>query len=285
MKAIYIAVALLLVSSYGESQKPPKFAGPDGKPLPGRPGGATLQINHMEDPTAFYLEILKVADFAEVQQLRDPRRLSGTFGTPTVIWTKTSDTFYSLAYPDDLLVGVTRYTGGVRVFELLKATNNLHEDLYGALSIFAANLPNCTDAFWVQYLRRRDEFVTKSSDVPITKNVPPEIDERAPYRIQKQVGPGAAFMNDFAGAKGPIGSPTIEAAKAGIPWYEHDAGMSAQDVTRLAAHYHFWTYAICQKPVFAVAGHLEWGYTTHLDLLKEPHVKTEREPVTWVQNF
>ena len=184
LRKIRIFVTLLLLTCSGHSQQQTSL-GPDRKPLPGRPGGARLLSNQMTPPQASYLLLQQIADRAEAQQQN-----------------KTSDTSYSFEL-DGMTVGVTRFPGGVRRIELLKTTpKNQPQQMFGSLAIFAANLPNCADAFWVQYVGRRYEFKTHSSRTAIRKELLPEIDGGIPYQIQTRRGPGSAIMTDFAGVSG-----------------------------------------------------------------------------------
>jgi hypothetical protein len=276
-------VALLLLTCSGESQQQPSL-GPDRKPLPGRPGGASVLSNQMTAPQASYLLLQQIADRAEAQQQSELEQLSGAFENPHVTWKKTSDTFYSFEF-DGMTVGVTRFPGGVRSIELLKTTpKNQPQQMFGSLAIFAANLPNCADAFWVQYVGRRYEFKTRSSTTAIRKNLVPEIDGGIPYQIQIRRGPGSAVMTDFAGFQEPLGTTVEKAAKDGIDAYQKQGSISADGITQLVARYRFWSYVICLKPNY-VAGHFEWGYNTHLDAFKPPYVEVESEPTRWIQNF
>ena len=74
-------------------------------------------------------------------------------------------------------------------------------------------------------------------------------------------------------------------AAEGIPWYPKDGRISAKGIVQFTARYHFWSYAICRKPGYHVAGHFEWGYTTRLDLNHTPYAKTEQEPIRWIPNL
>lgn len=201
MRKIRIFVTLLLLTCSGHSQQQTSL-GPDRKPLPGRPGGARLLSNQMTPPQASYLLLQQIADRAEAQQQSEMERLTGAFENPHITWNKTSDTSYSFEL-DGMTVGVTRFPGGVRRIELLKTTpKNQPQQMFGSLAIFAANLPNCADAFWVQYVGRRYEFKTHSSRTAIRKELLPEIDGGIPYQIQTRRGPGSAIMTDFAGVSG-----------------------------------------------------------------------------------
>ena len=53
--------------------------------------------------------------------------------------------------------------------------------------------------------------------------------------------------------------------------------MPVEGAVLVIARYHFWSYAICNKPKYYVAGHFEWGYTNRLDLLNAPHVTTTHQ--------
>jgi hypothetical protein len=143
---------------------------------------------------------------------------------------------------------------------------------YGPSVFFVAVASGCTDAIWVQYVKREFKFVNASGEDKGSPTKGPEIDQQIPYQNQGQITPGAPAMEDSSGINDKLGTSPQESAKGALDNFKKDAGVTDSSITKATVTWSFWSYLLCLDPKYEVVGHYEWGFTLVVDTANKPYI-------------
>lgn len=294
-----VVCAVLFFPGCQEGNKKPK--GPDGKPLPGTPGGTVIPdppYNLTEPPMIVYVQIEDgVLDDmkkhpedteGEVEMVITVKTVNPDPPPPTldvrvrikVKWKRNKDGSFQFTTADGVTVAVKPTADGkaeTKTYIIPPPPIGIH---YGEKYFFVGKT-SCTEAIWVQYVRREFEFKDNSGGKIPSKPIGPKIDKQVPYAVQAQPAPGVPAMEDGPGYSVPLGEKPRDSAPKILDKMKKAANVNNSKITKATEVWSFWTYLICLKPTYKVVGHFEWGFTITVDVNNPPYIalSNQRTPV------